>query len=488
MIDFTPKNWQNVPSASTPISAAALEDLETRVTDNAQANVAVIGEVLDLDTTGATDEASAIQTAQDNIESQGGGRLILPRTGTSGFIKLGSLVTFGHAVNVIGQGKRETVLKATAAAGGFYFVGAEDAGYSGSTNRGGESGGFHLQGNNTAGTVMQVNSCNRIIKDIRLSTPAEGGIALKLDNAQNVDFYGMEAEDGSHAGGRTTYGIVFDGGAAGCNFFGTSLNEFCGNHILFDATYDSSEIDYSNNICFFGNMIERTDTGNAIIRIKAGNNIHFWGGNVSTGTDYTPAAEYEIVDIDNSAARAYGVIGSGGSPTKGIHFSGMSFFGSLNGSTQYANVFRLRDGLQSWRETLTVDGNCTYSNCKYLARIDSSSIYTQVSHPDHSAGGGLVGWSNPSGSGKINWVSIASASSVTMYPKADFVQISGSTTITSLTATYAGHRVTLYFTSTAQVTDGSNLKLAGDFTGSGARTLSLICDGTNWVETSRSTN
>ena len=30
---FTPKNWQDTPSTATPITAAALEDLETRVTD-----------------------------------------------------------------------------------------------------------------------------------------------------------------------------------------------------------------------------------------------------------------------------------------------------------------------------------------------------------------------------------------------------------------------------------------------------------------------
>jgi hypothetical protein len=32
---FTPKNWQDTPSTTTPITAAALEDLETRVTDYA---------------------------------------------------------------------------------------------------------------------------------------------------------------------------------------------------------------------------------------------------------------------------------------------------------------------------------------------------------------------------------------------------------------------------------------------------------------------
>lgn len=489
MIAFTPKNWHNTPSASTPISASALEDLETRVTDHADTQVAVVGETVDLDVNNGVDQASVLQTAIDNIESQGGGRVLLPRTGYSGTgITIDSLVRVGHAVNLVGQGKRETKFTCTDASAGLLFVGAEDPGYSGSTNRGGRSGGFHVHGNNTAGTVVEVHSCNRIMEDIRISTPSATGSALHLDNAQNVDFIGLEAEDTSHSGSRSTNGIVFDGGAAGCNFIGTSLNEFCGNHILFDATYDSTEIDYSNNINFYGNMIERTDTGNAIIRIKAGRNINFWGGNVSTGTDYTPAAEFEIVDIDNSAARAYGTIGAGGAPTMEISFNGISFFGSLNGSTRYANVFRLRSGLQTWRKTLYVDPACTYNNCNYLARIDSTSIVMDAPHALDNSGGGLVGYTNPSGSGAPNRQGLASAATLTLSPAIDFFQITGSTTITSINATYPGHQVKLIFTSSAQVTDGSNLVLAGNFTGSSNRTLSLLCDGTNWVETGRSTN
>jgi hypothetical protein len=40
---FTPKNWENAPSTATPINAAALEDLETRVTDYTDQEVAGVG-------------------------------------------------------------------------------------------------------------------------------------------------------------------------------------------------------------------------------------------------------------------------------------------------------------------------------------------------------------------------------------------------------------------------------------------------------------
>jgi hypothetical protein len=66
--------------------------------------------------------------------------------------------------------------------------------------------------------------------------------------------------------------------------------------------------------------------------------------------------------------------------------------------------------------------------------------------------------------------------------------VSGSTTITSVTPLRAKRRVTLIFTSTAQLSDTGALKLTGDFTGGANRTITLVCDGTNWYEASRSPN
>lgn len=83
--------------------------------------------------------------------------------------------------------------------------------------------------------------------------------------------------------------------------------------------------------------------------------------------------------------------------------------------------------------------------------------------------------------------SIAAATALTL-PPGDVLTITGNTNITSITASYAGRRVTLIFTGTPTVTDGSNLKLAGNLVATADDTLSLICDGTNWVETARSVN
>jgi hypothetical protein len=73
-------------------------------------------------------------------------------------------------------------------------------------------------------------------------------------------------------------------------------------------------------------------------------------------------------------------------------------------------------------------------------------------------------------------------------PPGDIITVTGNTGITSITASYVGRRVTLIFTGTPTVTDGSNLKLNGNLVASADDTLSLVCDGTNWIETSRSVN
>jgi hypothetical protein len=83
---------------------------------------------------------------------------------------------------------------------------------------------------------------------------------------------------------------------------------------------------------------------------------------------------------------------------------------------------------------------------------------------------------------------VASAATVTLPAWSDYVNITGTTPITSVTASYAGRKVTLKFAGILTFTDGSNLKLAGDFVTSADDTITLVCDGTNWFEVGRSAN
>lgn len=80
---------------------------------------------------------------------------------------------------------------------------------------------------------------------------------------------------------------------------------------------------------------------------------------------------------------------------------------------------------------------------------------------------------------------VASATTTTLGSAGCFFDITGTTTITSVTAKPAGMIVMLQFDGALTFTDGSNLKLNGNFTTAADSTITLISDGTNWFELSR---
>jgi hypothetical protein len=81
----------------------------------------------------------------------------------------------------------------------------------------------------------------------------------------------------------------------------------------------------------------------------------------------------------------------------------------------------------------------------------------------------------------------ASASTVTLNPLLNYFEITGTTNIAGITATYPGHIVTLQFTSVLTVINNSaNLRLAGNYTTAAKNTLTLMCTPLGeWVEISR---
>jgi len=83
---------------------------------------------------------------------------------------------------------------------------------------------------------------------------------------------------------------------------------------------------------------------------------------------------------------------------------------------------------------------------------------------------------------------VASAATVTLPPGGEYFYITGTTGITSITASFAERRVTLKFDDVLTITEGSNLIMAGNFTTSFTDTITFMCDGTNWNETCRSNN
>lgn len=99
---FTPKDWFNSPTGTTPLSAAAMEDLETRVTDYANVraadfNVKDYGAAGD----GAADDSAEIQAALDAGESA---VVLFP----PGEYIVSSPLTVGAGTTLLGSGRGTT--------------------------------------------------------------------------------------------------------------------------------------------------------------------------------------------------------------------------------------------------------------------------------------------------------------------------------------------------------------------------------------------
>jgi|GEM_PF-6329681 len=82
------------------------------------------------------------------------------------------------------------------------------------------------------------------------------------------------------------------------------------------------------------------------------------------------------------------------------------------------------------------------------------------------------------------------ASAAAIVPTGNVFHVTGTTNITSITSTgiQAGTFITIIFDGILTFTDGSNLKLAGNYVTSADDTISLVYDGTNWYELCRSGN
>lgn len=85
---------------------------------------------------------------------------------------------------------------------------------------------------------------------------------------------------------------------------------------------------------------------------------------------------------------------------------------------------------------------------------------------------------------------IPSASSLLLTNEDTYFKVTGAVAITSVSdpRAYAGKVVTLEFVTTLGVIDGGNLRLKGDYVTAQYATLTLVSNGAEWVEISRSLN
>lgn len=140
----------------------------------------------------------------------------------------------------------------------------------------------------------------------------------------------------------------------------------------------------------------------------------------------------------------------------------------------------------TFKHSWTNAGNNVSSVRSTIRFYYDGTNWIQIAYEPWHSGSGLA--TSPAYKGS----NIASGATITL-GAGDVFTITGTADVTSITATTedTGRRIVLLFTGTAAatgVTDGSNLKLAGNLGYTPDDTLTLVCDGTNWYETGRSVN
>lgn len=194
------------------------------------------------------------------------------------------------------------------------------------------------------------------------------------------------------------------------------------------------------------------------------------GVNVATGNGY-------FTDISNCVASGinrlkHGVLVSAGNAL-------------INGGMNRDTLLGVTVENTTGTSEVIIDG-VAFDNCSVLPIGLGTTANDKVTIKNPillgSATGGVIS------SGVLAVTTVASATALSIPTNKDVFHVSGTTTITSIVGGFDTREIKMIFDSTAQVTDGGNMRLAGNFTGGADRTLKMVLSGDVWYETSRSTN
>lgn len=261
--------------------------------------------------------------------------------------------------------------------------------------------------------------------------------------------------DGFFTGGPTEYGVyIEDDGVANTGFVGTRFTS-----------------------CFFGGQHYRPGTTNTGRGIFGTSTIHY--GLTMSGCTFSAIGK-EAINL--TSIRGVNICGSGiynvnksNTSSVAVLIAGsskqLSITGNFFGDSTDGFAMSRAISLTGTCDNIAVNGNAIRATTLDPILVTTSGLNLAI---DDNAN------ENP--------VSIASATALALPAQDDIIAVTGITTITSVTGGWNKRRVTLRFTGILTFTDGSNLKLAGNFVTSADDTISLFFDGTNWIETGRSAN
>lgn len=368
--------------------------------------------------------------------------------------------------------------------------------FAGNIARGNFSHGVGVNGVATYGSIVG-NECNDNGQANPVGPTADGITGYNAGNLY-VTISGNTCsggnDNGIHWGGKhftitgnTCKGMLRSGIVAISGFGGGAAVEnvtISGNTIL-GAGDNGIRIELATNFAISGNTI--ADCGAHGITIDSGGANNTQGSvtgnvcadNAASGIRVNLADNIDFAanTLRNNGSFGYGLSGCSDCSIVGGTVSGSGSDGILLNNTSRVQVtgVHVRGNRYCVEEAGSADYN-TFSGGDFRNNTDDKLYLI----------GANTQWR---GSPNSDVTSVASAAALPVPIGADMFDVSGTTTVTSLTGqNWRGRTITLRFLGVLTFTDGGNLKLAGNFVTTADDTITLRGDSTNWYEMSRSVN
>jgi parallel beta-helix repeat protein len=518
-VPFTVTGWTN--SATTPITAAALQADQTRIAQyvDGKTFLSVKEPPYNAVGDGVADDRLAIQAAFDAANSVGGAIVYIP----PGTYLISDYLLVYNDTTVTGAGMSRSTLRAKAGStftGGFIQTvnteGVEfrdfeiDLNKANTTDPGTDSAGMGIYFAATAGQGILRGAMRRIhihdgwrLGTYLLSTTAALPLEVSIEDCviENMVHRGIFIQRPTEVhirNNRLVGNCLSDlgGGQIQSTDGGSAANlTIEGNTCLNSG--DSSHgiaVSFVENVRVIGNLCNSNGLGGTgfgwgiVISEDVANFVVMGNrcrGN-KTGGISVDVATAGVETIKESRGTVVGNVCSHAVVSHGIYCQYAKDVVIAN-NVCHTNT---QDGIfLVAAQNCIVQGNVCRDNAVGIRNGDSATataggpnlIYGNLSHSNTTA--------DYQDAATSRIPTVASAATLTLPRGAgDFVQVTGTTTITAITPTFVGHRVTLQFTGALTVTDGLVLRLAGNFVTTADDTLTIMCDGTNWFELGRAAN
>ena len=304
---------------------------------------------------GSTDDSDAIIDAVAAVSSTGG-TVYMPR----GTYPYSVEIVVPPYVNIVGEGKDATTLKSIGSNARLYFANGSFDG------RGGESGGFELDGNNIGTDLLKLGlAVERSFRDIHVHKSATNGIVL--NGTQNTNWFGVDSQQNFNTN------IVFDYGAGNNRWFGSEVNRAGNRNIAFLASGippvlgDAGAFPEPTGNTFIGAVIERLGwTGTAIGDPDTGSCLVYHGaGRFNTFRD----CSFALPGLDGATKPLILVLKAGAEDSTLLTLSNCYYSGTVARTT----AIEVRAGC-----TVVLDGRQNFeSHANALSVADTGLITGQ---------------------------------------------------------------------------------------------------------------